>query len=49
MEKTYICRACGNFYVYDQCKLIVEDDDHAPTLCPYLVGKRAFWEEVSAE
>ena len=44
MEKTYICRACG--YVEDPCKFVVDDDDHAPTLCPYLVGKRAYWDEV---
>ena len=44
MQKTYICWTCGDFY--DPCKLIVDDDDHAPTHCPYLMGKRAFWKEV---
>ena len=46
MPKTYICRMCGNFYVYDQCKLIVDGNDHAPTHCPYQTGKRASWKEV---
>ena len=54
MPKTYICGTCGDScdcwtcgYSYDACKLIVDGDDRAPTLCPYLVGKRAYWHEVA--
>lgn len=45
MQKTYICLTCSDFF--ERCKLVVDDDDHAPTHCPYQTQKIARWREVA--